>query len=108
MELGAKKIYLDWIGTVIRNVNAVHQTILMILNRSTYQRRAKNVQKKKFVVEICLLHKGLSPNREPVHRLGLHETDDARPQEQKFNPPESTMSVQATHERAIFSLTVVK
>ena len=59
MELGKKKIDLDWVETVIRNVNGVHQTMLMILNRSTYQRRAKNVQKKKFVVEICLLHRGL-------------------------------------------------
>lgn len=54
-----QKICLDWVGTVMRNVNAVHQTMLMIINRSTYQRRAKNVQKKKFVVEICLIHRGL-------------------------------------------------
>ena len=59
MELGAKKLCLDWVRTVIRNVDVVHQTTLMILNRSTYQRRAKNVQKKKFIVEICLLHRGL-------------------------------------------------
>ena len=59
VELGEKKLCLDWVGTVIRNVDVVHQTMLMILNRSTYQRRAKNVQKKKFIVEICLLHRGL-------------------------------------------------
>ena len=59
MELGEKKLCLDWVRTVIRNVDVVHQTMLMILNRSTYQRRAKNVQKKKFIVEICLLHRGL-------------------------------------------------
>ena len=59
VELRAKKHCLDWVRTVIRNVDVVHQTILMILNRSTYQRRAKNVQKKKFIVEICLLHRGL-------------------------------------------------